>query len=100
MLVSETKVGAMAFEDDLVVLAPSSGETSVLLEICEQFFDEKGLSANAKICASMRLLPVKGKRSMKVCTDVHRMWKGCAIPSISFEIYRSIWVLIFHHWVV
>ena len=57
----------------------------ILLQICEIFFDEKGLSVNSAKCASLKVLPVEGKKGMKVITEIHRHWKGQPIPSINFE---------------
>lgn len=45
----------------------------------------KGLTNNTGKCASLIFLPVKGKRSMKVITKVHRQWDSADIPSITFE---------------
>ena len=43
-------------------------------------------SVNSKKCASLKVLPVKGKKAIKVITEIHRhYWKGQQIPSINFE---------------
>ena len=57
----------------------------ILLQMCEKLFDEKGLSVNTTKCASLKVLPVKVKKAMKVITEIHRHWKGQQIPSINFE---------------
>ena len=44
----------------------------------------KGLAVNARKCASLRVLPVKGKKS-KVVTSTHRYWGIVEIPSITFD---------------
>ena len=79
------RVGVMAFADDLIVLSNSSWEMDRSLKCCEEFFDGKGLKANAKKCLSLRILPVKGKRSMKVVTTDHRYWKGIPIPTMDYD---------------
>ena len=35
--------------------------------------------------ASLRVLPVKGEKSMKVVTRTHRYWGNVEIPSITFN---------------
>ena len=43
-------------------------------------------SVNSKKCVSLKVLPVKGKKAIKVITEIHRhYWKGQQIPSINFE---------------
>ena len=78
-------INFMAFADDLVLIAEEPGDMKILLQMCEKFFDEKGLSVNATKCASLTVLPVKGKGAMEVITEFHRHWKGQSIPSINFE---------------
>ena len=58
---------------------------TIALTECEIFFKEKGLRVNAKKCASMRVLPVKGKKSMKVITEEHRKWCQQGIASLDIE---------------
>lgn len=81
----DMRIGAMAFADDLAIMAGSGGEMDILLNACREFFNEKSLTINAKKCASLRVLPVKGKKSMKVVTIVHRKWGGENIPSLTFN---------------
>ena len=66
------RVPALAFADDLTVLADNEAEMREILQICEKFFDEKAMSANAKKCQSMKLLPAKGKKVLKAVTEPHR----------------------------
>ena len=56
----------MAFGDHLVLIREDPGDMKVLLKSCEKFFDEKGLSVNATKCASLKVLPAKGKKAMEV----------------------------------
>lgn len=69
-------INFMAFADDLVLLAEEPGDLKILLQMCEKFFDEKGLSVNATKCASLTVLLFKGKGAMEVVTETHRHWKG------------------------
>ena len=57
----------------------------ILLEHCKWFFDGKGLIANAGKCASLRVVPVAKKQSMKVITKHHWQWSDVKIPPITFE---------------
>ena len=75
----------MAFADDLVLLTNSAWEMECLMKECEDFFDGNGLKVNHKKCLSLRTLPVKGKKALKVVTRDHRFWKGEAMPTMSYE---------------
>ena len=79
------KVCIMAFADDLVLLTEDKFHMQILIEETKEFLDQKGLTANAKKCASLRVVPVKGKQSMKVVTSTHRKWGNEGIPSITFK---------------
>ena len=83
--VGDALINIMAFADDLVLITEEPGDMKILLQMCKKFFDEKGLSVNATKCASLKVLPVKGKRALKVITEIYRHWKGQPIPSINFE---------------
>ena len=52
---------------------------------CQKFQHQKGLSVNVAKCGSLRVLPVKGKKSMKVLTRPHRCWNDLPIPSLDFN---------------
>lgn len=78
-------VSIMAFADDLVLIVEDPGDMKILLKTCEKLSDQKGLSVNATKCASLKVLPLKGKTSMKVVTKAHQHCIGQAIPSINFE---------------
>ena len=57
----------------------------ILIEECNVFFNRKGRQANAGKCASLRVVPVPKKKSMKVITMDHRKWGDEKIPSITFN---------------
>ena len=46
-------------------------EMTVLLKCSEDFYDEKGLFVNSTKCVSLKVLPIKGKKAMKVVTATH-----------------------------
>lgn len=75
----------MEFVDDLVLMAEDPGDKNVLLSDREKLFDEKGLQVNSTKCASLKVLPVKGKVAMKVITATHRYCKKQPVPSMDFE---------------
>ena len=62
-------------ENELITVMISSSSLSATpimataLHECEKFVQKKGLKVNAKESASIRVLPVKGKQSMKVITE-------------------------------
>ena len=58
---------------------------TIALHECQNFFKNKGLKVNAGKCGNMRVLPVKGKKSMKVLTDTHRCWNEVPMPTLNFE---------------
>ena len=82
--VGEETVGVMAFADDIILLAETEWQSNELVKVTEKFFDRKGLKVNAGKCLSIRMLPVKGRKSLKVVTETHRWWKGKALPTMDF----------------
>ena len=80
-----SRVPALAFADDLTVMADNEAEMNEILRICEKFFDARGMSANAKKCQSMKLLPAKGKNVLSCTTTPHRYWKGVAMASLTYK---------------
>ena len=60
-------------------------DSNEILRICEKFFDARGMSANAKKCQSMKLLPAKGKNVLSCTTTPHRYWKGVAMASLTYK---------------
>ena len=78
-------VSVMAFADDLIVVTEDPSHMLIAIKECQRFLDQKGLKVNADKCGSLRVLPVKGKRSMKVITPEHRWWGELPIPSLDFD---------------
>lgn len=62
------------FTDTLVLITEDPGDMTILLKCCEGFFDENRLLVNSTKCVSLKVLPVKGKKSMKLVTSIHRYW--------------------------
>ena len=79
------KVCVLAFADDLVLITEDRFHMQLLTEESKEFFDQKGLKANAKKCASLRVIPVAKKQIMKVITAVNRRRGNEGIPSITFK---------------
>ena len=73
-------VSVMAFADDLVLITEHSSHMLVAIKGCQNFFNQKGLSVNVSKCGSLRVLPVKGKQSMKVLSCKHWWWGELPIP--------------------
>ena len=65
------QIAVMAFADDLVLVTEEVSHMNIALHECGRFFNQKGLRVNFNKCASLRVLPVKGKKSTKVVTDTH-----------------------------
>lgn len=75
----------MAFADDLVLTTEERIHMQILLERCKKFFNENDLIANTGKCASLRVVLVAKKRSMKVITK-HLVQRGDEnIPPITFK---------------
>ena len=74
----------MAFADDLVLISEERIHMQMLLEESKRFLNQKGLRANPKKCASLRVVPA-GKKTMEVMTTIHRRWGNEEIPSITFQ---------------
>ena len=77
-------VSVMAFADDLVLLTEHSSHMLVAIKECQRFLNQKHLKVSVGRCGSLRVLPVKGKRSIKVITREHRWWGEFPIPSLDF----------------
>ena len=74
----------MAFADDLVLLTERSPHMLVAITECQRFLDQKDLKVNVGNCDSLSVLPVKGKRFMKVVSQEHTWWGEFPIPSLDF----------------
>ena len=84
----EHHLATLAFADDLVLISDKNYHMEKMIKIAEEFFDERGLTANAKKCVSFRQIPTKknsSKKTVKIVTASHRQWKGTAIPSLNFD---------------
>ena len=66
-------ISVMAFSYDLVVLTEDSCHMLAAIKECQRFLDQKGLKSNVEKCGILKVLPVKGKRSMKVINLVTSM---------------------------
>lgn len=75
----------MAFADNLVFLTEERIHMQIMLEEWNEFFDNKGLTANSGKCASLRVVPVPKERTIKVILKDHRKWVDQRIPSITFD---------------
>ena len=82
-------VSVMAFADDLFLLTEHSSHMLVAIKECERFLDQKGLKVNVGKSGSLRVLPVKGKCSMKVITREHRWWGEFPIPSLDLVMLQK-----------
>ena len=83
--IGRERICCMAFADDLVLISEERIHMQMLLEVSKRFLDQKGLRANPKKCASLRVVPAGKKRTMKVITTVHRRRGNEEIPSITFQ---------------
>ncbi|PAA49614.1 hypothetical protein BOX15_Mlig021084g3 [Macrostomum lignano] len=75
------KVPVLAYADDLILCGATDYETKRMVEITEKFFARQMLAVNLKKCKALRLLPVKGKRTLKVSSDP-MLWKGEQLPMV------------------
>ena len=79
------RICCMAFADDLVLIREERIHMQMLLEESKRFLNQKGLRANPKKCASLRVVPAGKKKAMKVMTTIHKRWGNEEIPSITFQ---------------
>ena len=75
----------MAFADDLGLITKERIHMLILIERYKKYFDEKGLNVNTEKCASLRVVPVPKKQSMKVMMKQHRQWGDETIPPMTFK---------------
>ena len=89
-LVGGQRIAVMALADNLVFVTEEASHINVGLHECGRFFDQNDFRANVKKCASIKVLLVKDKKSMKVITNTHWWWMNISIPSIVFvNLYKS-----------
>lgn len=78
-------IAVVVFPDDLVLVMEGTSHMTITLYECEIYFKQKELPINSGKCGSMRVVPVKGKKSMKVVTKCHRKWNNHPIQTIDFN---------------
>ena len=78
-------IAVVVFPDDLVLVMEGASHMTITLYECEIYFKQKELPINSGKCGSMRVVPVKGKKSMKVVTKCHRKWNNHPIETIDFN---------------
>ena len=78
------RICCMAFADDFLI-SEERIHMQMLLEESKRFLDQKGLRANPKKCASLRVVPAGKKKTIEVMTTIHRRWGNEEIPSITFQ---------------
>ena len=78
-------IAVVVFPDDLVLVMEGASHMTITLYECEIYFKQKELPINSGKCGSMRVVPVKGKKSMKVVTKCHRKWNNHPIQTIDFN---------------
>ena len=61
----------MALAENLVFVTEEASHINIGLHECGRFFDQNDLRVNFKKCASIKVLLVKDKKSMKVVTNTH-----------------------------
>ena len=81
-------VSVMTFADDLVLLTKNSSHMLIAIKECQRFLDQKRLKVNADKSGSLRVLPVNGKRVMKVISPEHRAIR--AIEALSCTLLTKI----------
>lgn len=78
-------IAVVVFPDDLVLVMEGASHMTITLYECEIYFKQKELPINSGKCGSMNVVPVKGKKSMKVVTKCHRKWNNHPIQTIDFN---------------
>ena len=69
--INDQLVSVMTFADDLVLITEHSSNMLLAIKEYQKFLHQKSLSVNVAKSGSLRVLPVKGKKSMKVLTRPH-----------------------------
>ncbi|CAL7932937.1 unnamed protein product [Xylocopa violacea] len=75
-------VTAMAFADDIIIVAPNPKTMSTHIKTVEAFFGRHGLSINASKCSSFQNLIVPGTKRLVVDTRSHLRINGEPIPTL------------------
>lgn len=75
----------MAFADDLVLLSDSRADMDLMLQKAGKFFEKRRLRVNAAKCQSLQLVPVKGRRTLRITEEVHRYFSRQPIPPMTYD---------------
>ena len=78
--IDQEKISIMAFADDLVLLTESANDMKILLDKCRDFFDKKGLKANAAKCQGLNAYPLRGRRNHLIASKPSHFWGDVPIP--------------------
>ena len=85
VIVNDARLGALAFADDLAILAPSCAEMAIALNLCKEYFEERSLKVNANKCASLRFQRASRSKAVKVFEEGGSKWGNEIIPPVGFS---------------
>ena len=85
VVLNGTRLGALAFADDLAVMTETASDMCIALSICKDYFDERSLKVNANKCASLRFQKASRSKAMKVFEESDRRWGNDFIPAVGFN---------------
>ena len=93
--IGDQRIAIITFVHHLVLVNEEAFHMNMALHECGRFFHHEGLKVNVTKCTTLRVLPVKEKKFLKVMTDTLWWWKNLPMPSIGFEdLYKYLGVSI------
>lgn len=79
----EHRVPALAYADDLVLLAETPYEAQKLLRLCQCFLAKRGMSINSAKCTSLTAFRVPHKKKLAIQSTSKYVIDGSLIPAIT-----------------
>lgn len=80
--INDSNIVALAFADDIVVVAPSPMVMKSHIKIIETYFEHHGLQVNVDKCAAFQYISVPGTKRLVVETKPLLKIKGTYIPTL------------------
>lgn len=81
----DQNITCMAYADDLIVIGSSLYDTRKSLQMCEQFFAERGLDLNPRKCSTLSMMTVPRKKKVCVATQPQFRLLDASIKTITTD---------------
>lgn len=89
----EVRVPALAYGDDLVLMAPSTREANKLLNITKRFLEKRGLDLNAAKCSSLQANVVPAMKKLFAVTKPRFYIDGVPIGQVGLNNFKYLGII-------